>query len=164
MQCRRASILADTSPARAWSTWLAPAQFHNRSIPEPHTWQALSQTPPLLAEPTRIGAGTSERVGMCLKHGALAGSHGTHWRDHMEPITACRTTDARTARPASLHITGPSQCPRVDKPHPAAIAGTRPAVARRPGKVVAQAVWDCPGVAYWYNRQFTQDRFNWYDV
>ncbi len=37
MQCRRASILADTSPARAWSTWLAPAQFHNRSIPEPHT-------------------------------------------------------------------------------------------------------------------------------
>ena len=93
MQCRCASILADTSPARAWSTWLAPTQFHNRSIPEPHTWQAPSQTPPLLAESTRIGAGTSERVGMCLKHGALAGSHGTPWRDHMEPMSHSRRSN-----------------------------------------------------------------------
>jgi len=93
MQCRRASILADTSPARAWSTWLAPARFHNRSFPEPHTRQAPSQTPPLLEEPTRIGAGTSERVGMCLKHGALAGSHGTHWRDHMEPMSHNRRSN-----------------------------------------------------------------------
>ncbi len=53
MQCRRASNLADTSPAQAWSTWLDSAQFHNRSIPEPHTRQAPSQTPPLLEEPTR---------------------------------------------------------------------------------------------------------------
>jgi hypothetical protein len=49
--CRRDSILADTSPARAWSTWLSPAQYHNLSIPEPHTRQAPAQTPPLLEEP-----------------------------------------------------------------------------------------------------------------
>jgi hypothetical protein len=57
MQCRRASILAanlaDTSRARAPGTWLSPAQFHNRSIPEPHTRQAPAQTPPLLEQPGR---------------------------------------------------------------------------------------------------------------
>ena len=31
----------------------------------------------------------------------------------------------------SLHIAGPSQCPRVDKPHPASVPRTRPAVAGR---------------------------------
>jgi hypothetical protein len=81
-------------------------------------------------------------------------------------FSPCRTTDARTARPASLNITGPSQCPRIDKPRPASIAGTvtLPAVAGRHGKVVAQAVWNCSRAAYWYNRQFTKDAFNWYDV
>ena len=81
-------------------------------------------------------------------------------------LSLCGKTDARTARPASLHITGPSKCPRVDKPHPASIAGTRPGrpeVARRPGKVAVQVVWNCPCVAQWYNRQFTEDTLNWYD-
>ena len=84
-------------------------------------------------------------------------------RVHMEPFSR-GTTDAQTASPASLHITRPSQCPRVDKPHPASIAGTRPAVAGRPGKVAAQVVWNCPCVSHWYNRQFTEDTLNWYDI
>ncbi len=40
----------------------------------------------------------------------------------------------------SLHITGPRHCPRVDEPHPASIASTRPAVARCAWKQVAQVV------------------------
>ncbi len=38
--------------------------------------------------------------------------------------------------PISLHITGPSQCPRVDKPHLASIAGTLLPVAGRARKEV----------------------------
>ncbi len=40
----------------------------------------------------------------------------------------------------SLHVTGPRHCPRVDEPHPASIASTRPAVARCTWKQVAQVV------------------------
>ncbi len=40
----------------------------------------------------------------------------------------------------SLHIAEPSQCPRVDKPHPASVSGIRPAVAGRSRKEIAQAV------------------------
>ena len=152
MLCWRTSILADTSPARACSTWLAPAQFHDRLLADPHTTQALAETPPLLGEPTRIGMDPSERGGECPKHGASACSHGTF-------LHVARQT-LKPPAPPSLHITGPSQCPRVDNPHPASIAGTRPAVAGRPGKVVAQVVWNCPSVAHWYNRQFTEDTLN----
>ena len=119
MQCRRASILADTSPARAWSTWLAPARFHNRSFPEPHTRQAPSQTPPLLEEPTRIGAGTSERVGMCLKHGALAGSHGTHVAQQTLELPALLhyiSRDHPNAHELTNHIRHPSPEPGLRSP------------------------------------------------
>ncbi len=81
----------------------------------------------------------------------------------MEPFSMWHE-DAQTALPVSLHITGPTQCPRVDKPHTTSIAETRPAVARRPRKVVAQVVWDCPSVTNWYNRQFSQDTLNRYYV
>jgi hypothetical protein len=37
---------------------------------------------------------------------------------------------------------GPTKCPRTDKPHTASTTRSRPAVARRPRKVVAQVVWD----------------------
>ncbi len=87
-------------------TWLAPARFRNWSFPEPHNRQAPSQTPPLLEEPTRIGAGTSEGAGMCLKHGALAGSHGTHWLDHMEPMSHHRRSNCLT-RFITYHGTTP---------------------------------------------------------
>jgi hypothetical protein len=34
-------------------------------------------------------------------------------------------TDAQTALPVLLHIMGPTQCPRIDKPHTAYIAGAQ---------------------------------------
>jgi hypothetical protein len=66
--------------------------------------------------------------------------------------------------PISLHITGPSQCPRVDKPHLASIASTRLAVAGRARNEVARVVWNCPRIADGYNWQFSQDILNRYDV
>ena len=72
-------------------------------------------------------------------------------------LSPCGTTDAQTALPVSLHITEPSQCPRIDKPPTASISRTRPAVAGRARKVVAQVVWDCPLVTNRYNWQFSQD-------
>ena len=47
----RTSILADTSPARACCTWLAPApgQFHDLLLADPHSRQAPAETPPLHA-------------------------------------------------------------------------------------------------------------------
>jgi hypothetical protein len=52
-------------------------QFHNRSLADPHTKQALAQALPLLEEPIRIGVGPSEQGGECPKPGSLACSHGT---------------------------------------------------------------------------------------
>ncbi len=64
----------------------------------------------------------------------------------------------------SLHIAGPSQCPWVDKPHPASVPGTRPAVAGRSRKVSVQEVGNGSGVADWNYRQLSQDTFHWNDV
>ncbi len=64
----------------------------------------------------------------------------------------------------SLHIAGPAQSTRIDKPHPASIPGTLPAVAWRSLKTIAQAVLNGSGVTdrnYW---QFSQDTFNGDDV
>ncbi len=59
-------------------TLLAPAQFHNRSLADPHTWQAPAQNSALLEESTRIGLDPSEWRGECPENGALeALSHGT---------------------------------------------------------------------------------------
>ena len=126
---------------------VSPVQFHNRSLADPHTWQAPARSAALLEESTRIGLDPSEWRGECPENGALEPrSHGTFL--HV----------------VSLHITEPTQCPRIDKPNTAFIAGTRPAVARRAWKVVAQVVWDCPRVTNWYNRQFSQDTLNRYYV
>jgi hypothetical protein len=64
----------------------------------------------------------------------------------------------------SLHIAGPSQCPLVDKPHPASVPRTLPAVARRSLKEIAQAVGNDSSVADWNYRQFSHDTFNGNDV
>jgi hypothetical protein len=45
--------------------------------------------------------------------------------------------------PVSLHITGPSQCPRADKPHLASIACTCSAVA---GSALKEGLRGCAGV------------------
>ncbi len=67
----------------------------------------------------------------------------------------CCTTDTQIPFPISLHITGPSQGPQVDKPHMASIAGTRLADARRARKEVAaaQVVWNRHRVAEGENWQ-----------
>ncbi len=76
----------------------------------------------------------------------------------------CCTTDAQIPCPISLYITGPSQCPQVDKPHLASIAGTLSAVAGHAWEEVAQVVWNCSHVTDRYNRRFPQDTLYWHDL
>ena len=116
MLCWRTSILADTSPAHACSTWLAPAQFHDRWLADPHTRQALAETPPLLEEPTRIGRYPSERGGECPKHGASACSHGTFLhvaRQTLKPPAPLHylSRDHPNAHELTHHIRHPSPEP-----------------------------------------------------
>ncbi len=149
IQCSRASIFDVTPPTRACGTLLAPAQFHNRdlSLSDPHTWQAPAQNAALLEESTSIGLAPSEWRGECPENGALEPrSHGTF----------LHVARQMRRQPSQLHYitTGPSQCPRIDKPHTASIAWTRPAVARRLQKVVTQVVWDCPLATNWYKLHF----------
>jgi hypothetical protein len=88
------------------------------------------------------------------------------WRVHMEPISMSRwqhdISSKRLLRFITYHGTIP--IPRVDKPHPASIARTWLAVAGRPGKVIAQVVWNGPCVAYRYHWQFPENTLNWNDV
>ncbi len=59
-------------------TLLAPAQFHNSSLADPHIWQAPARNAALLEESTRIGLDPSEWRGECPENGALEPrSHGT---------------------------------------------------------------------------------------
>ncbi len=64
----------------------------------------------------------------------------------------------------SLHVTGPSHCPRIYEPHPAFIASTRPAVARCAWKQVAQMVRNRACVPNWHKRKFSQDILNRDDI
>ncbi len=126
-------------PTRARSTWLALAQFHNRSLADPHTRQAPAPTATQLEELTRIGVGLSEPGWECPKHGASACAHGTFLhvaRQTLQP-------------PASLHIMGPSQRPRVET-----TSGIQNTACCR----------NCPRVACWYNRQFSKDTLNQYVI
>ncbi len=75
IQCGSASIFEVTPLARAWGTLLAPAQFHNSSLADPHTWQAPAQNAALLEESNRIGLDPSEWRGECPENGALEPSH-----------------------------------------------------------------------------------------
>jgi len=121
MLCWRTSILADTSPARVCSTWLAPAQFHNRLLADPHTRQASAETPPLLEELTRIGIDPSERGGECPKHGASACSHGTFLhvaRQTLKPPAPLHyiSWDHPNAHELTNHIRHPSPEPSLRSP------------------------------------------------
>ncbi len=60
----------------------------------------------------------------------------------------------------SLHIAGPAQSPRVDKPHPASVPGTLSAVSGRARKTIAQVVHNGSGVADWNYWQFAKNIFN----
>jgi hypothetical protein len=84
---------------------------------------------------------------------------------HRSPPKARRTLSTREAN-AWAFITdhGTTPCPRVDKPHPASIACTRPAVAGCAWKDVAQVVRNCSCVTDWDNRKFSQDILNGDDI
>ncbi len=151
MQCRCSSILAHTSQHLRKSTWLAPTQFHNWSLADPHTRQAPVPTFAQLEELTRTGVGSSEPGGQCPKHGALACAHGTFLhvaRQTLQP-------------PASLHIMGPSQWPRVET-----TSGIQNPVCCRlaPLESGCAVVWNCPSIACWYNWQISKDTLNQYDI
>jgi hypothetical protein len=64
----------------------------------------------------------------------------------------------------SLLIAGPSQCPLVDKQHPATVPRTRLAVTWRSWKETAQAVQNGSSVSNWNYLQFSQDTYNGDDV
>ena len=61
----------------------------------------------------------------------------------------------------SLHITGPRQCPRVDKPHAASITSTLPAVAGCAREEVAKVMRNCSCVTDWHDRKFSKNILNW---
>ena len=80
-------------------------------------------------------------------------------RVHMEHFSM------HTAIPCDLlQVTGPSQCPRVDEPHPASIACTLPAVAGSARKGVAHAVRNSPSVTDRHHGKFAQDTLNGNDI
>ena len=93
-----------------------------------------------------------------------------NYRVHMAPFSMLRlmlhnhTMPSTPPPPHSLHITGPAQRTRVDKPHPTSVAGTRPAVARCALKEVAQTARNGSCVSNRYNCTFPQDTLNGDDV
>ena len=83
--------------------------------------------------------------GACPKHGDAPCSNATYFHS-----TALDKTLFH-----ALHIPGPSQSPRVDEPHPATVAGARPAVAGCAIKHVAQVVRNGRGVSDGDYRKFS---------
>jgi hypothetical protein len=63
-----------------------------------------------------------------------------------------------------LHIAGPAQRQRVDKPHPASVPGTLQAISGRAKKKIVHVVRNGSGVTDWNYWQFAQDTFNGDDV
>ena len=151
---RCTSVLAGTPKKQAFSTVFDPPKLHERDATEPHIWPNVYLADALLRESIRIVRGQPEPTVAWPKHGDASCSHGTF-------LPAA----SRAAIPwDSLHVTGPSQCPWVDEPHPASIACARPAVAGSARKGVAHAVRDSTGVTYRHQGKFAQDILNGNDV
>ncbi len=156
MQCRCSSILVHSAHTprqvrEAPGQRLPSSTTGHGSLADPHPRQAPAPTAAQLEKRTRIGVGPSEPGGECPKHGALACTHGTFLhvaRQTLQP-------------PASLHIMGPSQCPRVET-----TSGIQnPACGRlAPRESGCTVVRNFPSVACWYNRQFSKDTLNQYDI
>ncbi len=107
----------------------AAVQFHNRSLADPHTWQAPAQNAALLEESTRIGLDPSEWRGECPENGALEPRpHGTF----------LHVARQMRRQPSQFHYISRDQPNAHEltnhRRHPMpSIAGTRSAVARHPG-------------------------------
>ncbi len=133
---------------------LAPVQFNNRSLADPHTGQTPAQTAALLEESIRIGDDTSEWRGECPENGALeALSHGTFL--HVARYTRRRPSqfhyisrDHPNAHELTNHIRHPSPEPGLWSPG-------------APGKWWRR--W-CGIVPNWYKRQFSHDTLNQYYI
>jgi hypothetical protein len=104
---RRTSVLAGTPKKQACGTAFDPSQLHERDATEPHIRLNVYHADTLPREPIRIVRGKPEPTVAWPKHGDASWSHGTF-------LPAA----SRDAIPWDLlHVTGPSQCPRVDEPH-----------------------------------------------
>ncbi len=111
-------------PTRAWGTLLAPAQFHNRSLADPPTWQAPAQNAALLEELTRTGLDPSEWRGECPENGAL--EQRSHWHGTFHHVARqtrrqpCKlyyiSRDQPNAHELTNHIRHPSLEPGLRSP------------------------------------------------
>ncbi len=141
------------------STVFAPPQEEHRSASEPNTRSKAYLTDAQPEDPSGSGIGHVYQMGAGFKHGELSCSHGTFLH------VTLHVAQSHSQPPFhSLHITGPSQCPRVDKPHPASVAGSRPAVAGCARKDVAQVVQNGSCVSNRHNRQLSQNALNGDDI
>ncbi len=139
---------------QAFSTVFDPQQVHELEATEQHIWPNVYLADAFLREPNRIVRAQPEQTVALPKHGDASCSHGTF-------LPAA----SRAAIPwVLLQVTGPSQCPRVDEPHPASVACARPPVAGSARKGVAHAVRDSTGVTYRHRGKFAQDILNGNDV
>ena len=152
------SIFANDPLKQGQSTVFAPLQIDCWDATDPHILPKVYLTDEQPEDPSDSSTGHVYHTGAGSKHGGLSCSHGTflHVAQH---VAQCRQPCFH-----SLHITGPSQCPRVDKPHPASVAGTRPAVAWCSRKDVSQVVRNGSSVTNRHNRKFSQDTFDGDDV
>ena len=141
---------------QAFGTVFDPQQPLERDATEPHIWPNVYLADALLREPVRIIRAQLEQTLAWPKHADVSGSHGT---------LSVRPAGSSANIPRYLlHVTGPSQCPRVDEPHPASIACARPPVAGSARKGVAHAVRDSTGVTYGHQGKLAQDALNGNDV
>ncbi len=148
------SVLATTPKTQVFSTVFDPPQLHERDATEPHIWPDVYLAYALLREPIRIVRAQPEQTVARPKHGDVSCSHGTFL------LAALHTTILWVL----LQVTGPSQRPRVDEPHPASIACARPPVAGSARKGIAHAVRDSTGVTYRHQGKFAQDILNGNDI
>jgi hypothetical protein len=131
------SVLAGTPKKQAFSTVFDPPQLHERDTTEPHIWPNVYLADALLREPIRIVSAQPEQTVAWPKHADASCSHGTFY-----------PAGSHAAIQWDLLQVTPSQCPRVDEPHPASIASARPPVAGSARKGVAHALRDSTGVTY----------------
>ena len=130
--CQCTSDLADTLEKEAFCTVLDPPQLHERDATEPYIWPNVYLAFLLPNDPSKIVRGQPEQTVSWPKHG-----RGVVFTWSLSPCGFARCNSVRDL----LHVTGPSQCPRVDEPHSASIACARPAVAGSARKGVSHAVF-----------------------
>ena len=102
------TILANNPQKKVQSTIFAPLQVEHRHATEQHILPKANLTD---AQPNSPSDSSSGHV------------YGTFLQ--VAPYVA-QPHSAINPPPYSLHITGLAQRPRVDKPHPTSVAGTRP--------------------------------------